>query len=235
VTGRSSRWRAASGIVLCGLWAPMLLIVPKLPDLNSSVQIVHFYRGEADVVRVVVLLASVGLLFFVAFLGVLVDWLRRAAGTAWLIWTAVASAVVFITVLAIALGLVATAALLSPSSSPQITRALHAAAFVSAAPVAPVGAAFFTAIGMLSFRSGAFSRGLAWASVAAAVANLGAVGGVLSLSGPLNSGNGAVAGIAAPILAWVVWILLASVSLLRAPQPSAAERDPRRLVGTVRQ
>jgi hypothetical protein len=138
----------------------------------------------------------------------------------------------FMTTLAIALGLVAAAGLLSATSDPQIVRALHAAAFVSAAPVAAPGVAFFVAIAAILFASGALRRGFASASLVAAVANPGALGGVLSLSGPLNSGNGAVAGVAAPVLAWVLWILLASVWLLRVhPQDVPDHPDHRQAPG----
>jgi hypothetical protein len=44
-----------------------------------------------------------------------------------------------------------------------------------------------------------------------AIANAGALGGVVSLEGPLNSGNGVVGGIAAPLGLYLAWILSVSV------------------------
>jgi hypothetical protein len=47
---------------------------------------------------------------------------------------------------------------------------------------------------------------------------------VLSLTGPLNSGNGLIGGIALPLGMWLAWILLASVAWLREPAPVARAR-----------
>lgn len=59
-------------------------------------------------------------------------------------------------------------------------------------------------------------------AVPGALANVGAVGGVLSLTGPLNSGNGLIGGIALPLGMWLVWILLASITWLRKPAAVAS-------------
>jgi hypothetical protein len=68
-----------------------------------------------------------------------------------------------------------------------------------------------------------FPRWLAWAAIVAALANIGALGGIFSLTGPLNAGNGVVGGIAAPLFAWVLWILLASAWMLTR-SPAATKR-----------
>jgi hypothetical protein len=49
------------------------------------------------------------------------------------------------------------------------------------------------------------------------LANVGAVGGVGTLTGPWNSGNGVIGGIAAPLGLFVVWILAVSVWWWREP------------------
>jgi hypothetical protein len=214
VTARWSRWGAASGALLFLLWAPMALIVPRLPDLGSSAEIHDFYRSHGDLLKVVLLLVSVGFFFFLCFLGTLVERLRRAETSGPLTWIAFGAALMFMTSLNVAIGLAATAALLSGTSSPDVIHAVHAAAFVLAAPVALAGTAFFAAIAALSLSAAVFPRWLAWGAVVAALANLGALGGIFSLTGPLNAGNGIVGGVAAPILAWVVWALLASVWLI---------------------
>jgi hypothetical protein len=81
------------------------------------------------------------------------------------------------------------------------------------------------AIGVLAFTTAVFPRWLAVAGGIAALANLGALGGIFSLTGPLNSGNGLIGGIAAPILAWILWILFVSLWWLRQPAlpPPAVE------------
>jgi hypothetical protein len=191
----------------------MLLIIPRLPDLGSPARVDDFYRSHGDLLKVVILLVSVGFFFFLCFLGTVVEHLRSVAIPGPLPWIAYGSALMFMTSLNIAVGLAATANLLHPTDSPDIVRAIHTAAFVLAAPVALAGTAFFAAISAMSFETSVFPRWLAWVAAVAALANLGAVGGVFSLFGPLNSGNGIVGGIAAPILAWLVWILFASIWL----------------------
>jgi hypothetical protein len=223
MTARWSHWGATSGLLVCLLWAPIGLLVPQLPDLGSSAAIERFYRSHEDLLKVALLSLSCGFFFLLCFFGALVERLRRAEGAGPLTSIAFGSGLMFMTSLNIAVGLVATAGLLSGTSAPAITSALHAAAFVLAAPAAPAGAAFFVAIATLAFATAVFPRWLAVASGIAALANLGALGGIFSRTGPLNSGNGLVAGIAAPILAWVLWILLTSLWWLRQarrPRPA---------------
>ena len=77
----------------------------------------------------------------------------------------------------------------------------------------------------LSGDTGALPRWTAWLAIVGVVANVGAVFGTLSLTGPLNSGNGIVGGIAAPVGVYLLWIF--SVSLwwlieqkrMRPPKP----------------
>jgi hypothetical protein len=217
MTTRWPSWGAASGVVLALLWAPMGLIVWQFPDLSSAAEIERFYRSHAALLELALGLASVGFLFFLTFLGVLVERLRQREGSGPLTWIAFGSALMFMTSLNLALGLAAAARLLSAGSTSDtaLVYTLHTGAFVAAAPVALAGTAFFVAAAGLSFRAEAFPRWLAWTAVLAAVVNVGALGGIFSLTGPLNAGDGAIGGPAAPILAWAVWILLASIAMLR--------------------
>jgi hypothetical protein len=220
-------WGAASGLILCLLWAPMGFIMPRLPDLGSAAEIERFYHHQAATLKVVLLLVSVGFFFLLCFLGTVMARLRRAAGSGPLTWIAFAGALMFMTSLNVAVGLSAAAGLLSKTSTPDIIAGLHSAAFVLAAPVAPAGTAFFGATAVVSLTGGAFPRWVGWAAVIAAVANIGATSGIFSLTGPLNSGNGALGGITAPILAWAAWILLASLWLLtEGPDPRSIPSRP---------
>lgn len=226
MTERWSRWGAGSGAILFLLWAPMALIVPRLPELGSAAETAAFYESHGDLAKVVILLVSLGFFFLLWFLGTVVERLRRSEAPGALTWMAFGSALMFMTSLNVAVGLAAAAGLLAETSSPNIVHAVHAAGFVLAAPVALAGTGFFVVIAALSFNTAAFPRWLAWIAVAGALANIGALGGIFSLTGPLNSGDGIVGGIAAPLSAWVVWALLASVWLVRqgsasnVPSPS---------------
>jgi hypothetical protein len=216
----SRRWVPASGIALAVLWAPIAFVIPLLPDLGSAAEMAPFYRAHADLLQVVIVCVSIGYLPLLVFLGGLLERLRAEAGEGPLPWVVFASAVMFMTALNVALGLVAAAALLFDADGSQPTYELHTAGFLLAAPAAFAGVAFFTALAALCF-SGAFTRWLGWLAVAGALANVGAVGGVLSLTGPLNSGNGLIGGIAVPLGMWLAWILLASLAWLREPAPPA--------------
>lgn len=217
---RRTDWSAISGVLLCLCWAPMAIVIPRLPDLGSAAEIERFWQENLGLMQAVILSVSIGFLFLLVFLGGLVERLRQAGGA--LAFTALASALMFMTALNVALGLDLAAGLLSEDGSSKSTYALHTAAFLLAAPAAPAGAAFFVAIALASFRRNLFPRPLAWLSVVGVIANVGALGGALSLTGPLNSGNGLVGGIAAPLGLYLTWILCVSVWWLRpgaAPQP----------------
>ena len=82
MTARWSRWGAGCGVIVCLLWAPIGLIVPRLPDLGSPAAIERFYRSNEDLLKAVILLASCGFFFLLCFLGVPVERLRRAEGEA---------------------------------------------------------------------------------------------------------------------------------------------------------
>jgi hypothetical protein len=216
MTKRWSRLGAASGVVLFLLWAPMALVVVQLPDLGSPARVDDFYSEHGDLLKVVSLLLSVGFFFLLCFLGTLIDRLRRAEASGPLTWVAFGSSLMFMTSLNIAIGLVAAAGLLSEGGgSADVVLGVHAAGFVIAAPVALAGAAFFAAVAALSFGTPVFPRWLSWFAVVAALANVGALGGLFSLTGPLNAGNGVVGGPAVPVVSWVGWILVASLWLMR--------------------
>lgn len=200
----------------------MGLVVMQAPDLSSAADIRDFYGSHGDLLAVVAVLVGAGFFFFLNFLGTLMAALRRIDPSGPLRWVVLASALIFMTSLNVAVGLVATARLLGATISAESLLGIHAAAFVIAAPAAPAGAAFFVAIAALSFTTAAFPAWLGWAAVVGAVANAGAIGGIASVSGPLNAGNGIVGGPAIPVIAWISWILLASVSWLREPSQADA-------------
>jgi hypothetical protein len=214
---RSARadWSAISGVLLCISWAPMAIVILRLPDLASAAEVERFWRENLGLVQAVILSTSVGFIFLLVFLGGLAERLQRVDAA--LAFIAFGSALMFMTALNVALGLDAASGLLSEGGRTESTYALHSAAFLLAAPAAPVGATFFVAVAFAAFRRNVFSRPLAWLAVVGVLANIGAVGGIFSLSGPLNSGTGVIGGIAAPLGLYLAWILAASISWLRQP------------------
>jgi hypothetical protein len=65
-------------------------------------------------------------------------------------------------------------------------------------------------------------------AVVGVLANVGAVSGSLSLTGPLNSGNGIVGGIAAPLGLYLIWIFAVSVWWLRGEHTTQSSRTAQR-------
>ena len=210
MTRRWEQWGPISGLLLCLAWAPMALALPRLPDLGSARDVEAFWRANQHLMQGVILSTSVGFLFLLLFLGALVELLRAAAAPGAAIWAAFASAVMFMTALNVALGLAIAGGLLV-DSDPTLTYALHTAAFLLAAPAALAGAGFFVAVAAVIRDTGALPRWAGWLAVVGVAANVGAVFGTLSLTGPLNSGNGIVGGIAAPLGAYLLWIFSVSV------------------------
>jgi hypothetical protein len=192
----------------------MLIAIPRLPALASADQVQGFWRSNEDLMKAVITSASVGYLFLMGFVGGLVARLRRADPDGALPWVAFGSLVMFTTALNVAIGLDIAAGLLL-DAAPVGTYMLHTAGFILAAPAALLGTAFFVAVAALTFETRALPLITGWVAVAGAVLNVGALGGIFTLEGPLNSGNGSVAGIAGPVGVLVLWVLLVSVAWLR--------------------
>jgi hypothetical protein len=212
------RWGPVSGLVLCVTWAPMAIAIPRLPDLGSAQTISTFWQGNGALMQGVILSVTVGYLFLLFFLGALVELIRATADSAATGWVVLGSAVMFMTALNIALGLDIAGGLLVDADQSS-TYALHAAAFLLAAPAAFAGVAFFVAVAALGFGVSALPRWSAWLAVIGAMANAGAAFGVFGLTGPLNSGNGVIGGIAAPLGMFLVWVFAVCVWWLRQTRP----------------
>lgn len=216
-----ARWGPWSGVLLCLTWAPMTLVVPRFPDLGSAATVAGWWSADLPLMQAVVLSVSVGYLFLLLFLGALAQRLfADAAVRAWS-WTGLGAALMFTTALNVAIGMVIAAGLVA-ATDPASAYALHVGGFVLAAPAAFAGVAFFLAMAAVAFGSDVLPRWSGWLAVAGVVANVGAVGGVGTLTGPWNSGNGLLGGIAAPLGLFVAWILAISVCWLREPAGVAA-------------
>ncbi|GAA4924580.1 hypothetical protein GCM10023204_34390 [Actinomycetospora succinea] len=213
------RWGPWSGVLLCVTWAPMAVAVPGFPDLRSAAAVVDYWAGDLPLMQVVALSVSVGYLFLLVFLGALAERLSADAGVRAWSWTGLGAAVVFTTALNVAIGLVMAAGLVA-AVDPASAYALHVGGFVLAAPAAFAGVAFFVAVAVVAFGSDVLPRWSGWLALAGVVANAGAVGGIGTLTGPWNSGNGLLGGIAAPLGLFVAWILAISVAWLREPRLS---------------
>jgi hypothetical protein len=192
----------------------MAIAIPRLPDLDSSHDVQAFWRTNQQLMQVVILAVSVGYLFFLLFLGALVELVRTVADAGATCWVILGSGVMFMTALNIALGLDIAGGLLV-DVEPASTYGLHTAAFLLAAPAAFAGAAFFVAIAVATWEAKVFPRWSGWIAILGVLVNAGAISGILTLSGPLNSGNGIVGGIAGPLGLYLVWVFAISVWWMR--------------------
>ena len=68
LTERWSRWAPMSGILMCVAWSPMLVVIPRLPDLGSRGDVEAFWDENVRLMKFVVLAAAVGYLFLLGFL-----------------------------------------------------------------------------------------------------------------------------------------------------------------------
>lgn len=219
----SRRCGPLAGLLVCLLWAPIALAVPWFPDLGTVEGVVAYWSTDLDLMQAVVLSVSVGYLFLLVFLGALAARLGADPEVRAWSWTAVGSALMFMTALNVAIGLVIAAGLVA-ATNPAGAHALHVGGFVLAAPAAFAGVAFFVAVAVVAFGSDVLPRWSGWVAIVGVVANVGAVGGVGTLTGPWNSGNGILGGIVAPLGLFVVWIFAISVWWWR--EPDAPGRGP---------
>jgi hypothetical protein len=220
---RWDRWGPLSGLLLCITWAPMAIAIPRLPDLDSSHAVQAFWLTNQQLMQGVILSVSVGFLFLLVFLGALVELVRSIPGAGAAAWIVLGSALMFMTALNVALGLDIAGGLLVGSDQAG-TYVLHTAAFLLAAPAAFAGATFFAAIAVVTWEAEVFPRWSGWIAVVGVLANAGAVLGILTLTGPLNSGNGIVGGIGAPLGMYLVWVFAVSVWWMRR---TSENRPPR--------
>lgn len=131
-------------------------------------------------------------------------------------WAAMAAGVMFTTGLAVALGLAAAAGLIVDQGvGASAAYGLHVGAFVLAAPFTGAGVAFFVFVALLADRGSLGARWLRWPALLGVVGNAGAIGGLFTLTGPANSGNGILGGILLPLGTLLGWIMCASCSWLR--------------------
>lgn len=203
-----------AGVALALLWAPMVLVIPVFPDLAGPVGIDSFYDDHADSMKLILASISVGFIAFLVFIGrLVVELIPQSSG--WT-WSALASALMFMTALGVALGVDAAAVLLFERTSPETIWVLHSVAFLLAAPAAGAGTTFFIAVAALAFDR-VWPRSFAWLAVLGALINFAALAGFFSLTGAANSGNGLLGGLAGPVGIWVVWVLAVSIRWLRHP------------------
>ena len=210
---------AWAGLLVTALWAPMLLIIPDFPDLDSSVEVAQYWREHGELTTWVISSITVGYLPLLVFLAHVATRATQRERPPVLSWTALMAGVMFMTELNVALGLAAAAGrLIHAGHDVGTAYGLHVGAFMLAAPATGAGVMFFAAVVVLSHRGQLTPRWLRWPGLVGLAGNVGAIGGLFGLTGPGNSGNGILGGILLPLGTFLAWAVLASVAWLLTPE-----------------
>jgi hypothetical protein len=168
---RYAKYGAATGIAFVVLVVVGFLIVtPSPPDLDAPVdEWATYFSDDQDAINTGVVLVSLGLFFFIWFLGSVTSALRIAAGNPRLPSIAFGGGLLFAASLFVALTFVAVAAHRPDEVSPELTRALNDGALVAGVPGIAGVVALFAAIALVILRGDLLPHWLGWLSAVAAV------------------------------------------------------------------
>jgi hypothetical protein len=217
---RHAKYGAATGIVAVILIAVGFgVLTPKPPHLDAPpADFVGYFSDHQSAVRAGVVVASIGMLFFIWFLGSLRSGLAAAeGGSGRLANVAFGAGVVTAGFLLVGVAFQATAAFRPGQIPATETRLLSDLFAVGAAPAFAALTALFAATSLVAFRSTLPS----WVGALTgfgAVAQPFAIGAALTQTGAF-AGDGAL-GLFLPILGFIVGVLAISIALVRDPFPS---------------
>ncbi len=181
-----------------------LLALSVFPDASARNPVRDFYNHWSAWVLFGLVALTVFFFGQIWSLGWLTAAIRRVEGIGPYTWITFGAELMFMTVFNVEIGVWATAHLLADRIGDEALYVLHVAGFVIAAPVAFAGMAYFAAIIALQRATSMFPTYLVVIAAVAVVGNFGAVGGLFTVSGPLNAANGAIA-IGGPMLVWSLW------------------------------
>ena len=214
---------AASGLFAVLLFAVAFIIflstdpgggnTPALPNILNAQAVPAFFADHLNAIRAQVMLNSIGIVFFLWFLGTLWGLLRAAEGGP-ARGSAIASAGAIVGV-ALTLGglmLLGTATLTTSLPQAQTVPTLYTAASLSLAFGGAAFTIFFLGVAEVILRTGALGRWLGILALLAAA--LSAFGFVTPYAkeGIFNPATGGL-GFYAHYIAFVVWLLLASAAM----------------------
>jgi hypothetical protein len=215
MSDRYARYGAATGIFFVLLIIVAFLVQPKPPSSDaSSAEVLNYVVDHHNALHVIQLIFGAAGLFFIWFIGTLRSLLAEAeGGRARLATTAYGGGLIASAALLVSFALGATAALHPADNGPDVTRALTDAGAMVLAVAAPAVVVFFVANGLSLMRSGYLPSWLGWLAFATALFNALGIGAVFTDHGAFAADG--VLGFLLGFLLFLLWILLASIALVR--------------------
>jgi hypothetical protein len=200
---------------------------PQLPDVANAQAAPAFFADHLESIRAQVMLNSIGIVFFLWFLGTFWGVLRRAEGEPARASTiSFAGAIVGVAMTLVGLMLTGTSTLTTSMPQAETVAALYTAAALSFAFGGAAFTIFFLGAAEVILRTGAMAKWLGLlALLAAALSAFGFITPYYT-DGIFNPATGAL-GFYAHYFAFVVWLLLASGAL------TVAQRQRRRAAAPV--
>lgn len=229
---RNRNWEqmgAASGLFAALLFGVAFVIflstdpsggnTPRLPNIAHAEAAPAFFADHLNGIRAQVMLNSIGIVFFVWFLGTLWSTLRTAeaadGGPARGSAIASAGAIVGVTLTLVGLMLTGTSTLTTSLAQAETVPTLYTAAALSFAFGGAAFTIFFLGVAEVTLRAGALPRWLGYLALLAAVLCVFGFVTPYAKDGIFNPATGGL-GFYAHYAALVVWLLLASAVMTLA-------------------
>jgi hypothetical protein len=215
MTDRHARYGAATGIGFVILVVIGFLTQPSPPSTDASPsEVLTYVVDHQNALHAGQLIFGLAGLLFIWFIGTLRAYLAVAeGGPGRLAGTAYGAGLVAVATLIVSFGLSAAAAFHPADNGPGTTRALIDASVMIAAVGAPAATAFLLASGLAILHTAALRPVLGWIAIVAGVLNLIGLGAVYTDSGAFAPDG--VFGLMLPILSFLLFVLLASMEMVR--------------------
>jgi hypothetical protein len=222
---RYARLGALGGILgVIGLLVGFGLAAGGAPGFDESAESWQiFYIDHATRIQIGVAIVTVGIFFFLWFLGSLRSAIAAAeGGTGRLASIAFGGGLVAVGILMVTLTGIAASAFRPATVDAGLTQAINDLAAMTAAPGAAALMALFGATAIAGYRHGALPAPIAGFSALAAICQPLAIGVVFTTTGVFAADG--VLGFVLPVLTFAIAVATASWALARKPAARAAER-----------
>jgi len=186
---------------------------PRLPNIANAEAAPAFFATHLNGIRAQVMLNGIGSVFFLWFLGTMWTVLRGAEGDpARGSVIATAGALVGTALTLVGLVLTGTSTMVTSLPQAETVPTLYSAAALSFAFAGGAFTIFYLGVAEVSLRAGGLPKWLGWLALLAAVASVFGFVAPYAQSGIFNPATGGL-GFYSHYIAFVVWVLLASVWL----------------------